>query len=269
MTLQPENCKVVGGKCEHEKTENRQTERSPEAPTGKPVRQVSQPDPPRGFSVSGGIMQFLKVKNWTKFQHFKDRKPPWIKLYRDILDDIEWHELDPKAAKTLVMIWLIASEDSGHVPTGKELAFRLRTTEKEINSIIPRLSHWIIQSDIITISERYQDDPLETETETETETEGEAKHKHIFPFLGQFQNVKLTQEEHQKLKERFGESKTQKRIEALSEYISSKGKKYNSHYATILSWARRDGDYGKQGDDRGHDNVFLRPVQQKAGPSAG
>jgi hypothetical protein len=28
-----------------------------------------------------------RVKDWTKFQHFKDRRPPWIKLYRDILDN--------------------------------------------------------------------------------------------------------------------------------------------------------------------------------------
>ena len=51
----------------------------------------------------------MKIKNWSQFQHFKDRRPPWIKLYRDILDDIEWHELDAKSAKVLVMLWLIAS----------------------------------------------------------------------------------------------------------------------------------------------------------------
>ena len=30
----------------------------------------------------------MRIKNWNRFQHFKDRKPPWIKLYRDILDDL-------------------------------------------------------------------------------------------------------------------------------------------------------------------------------------
>jgi hypothetical protein len=66
----------------------------------------------------------MQIKNWKKFQHFKDRKPPWVKLYRDLLDDIEWFELDPKAAKVLVMLWLIASEDDGNIPTAKQLAFR-------------------------------------------------------------------------------------------------------------------------------------------------
>ena len=35
-----------------------------------------------------------RIKGWVKFQHFKDRRPPWIKLYRDILEDPDWHDLD-------------------------------------------------------------------------------------------------------------------------------------------------------------------------------
>jgi hypothetical protein len=117
----------------------------------------------------------MKIKNWKKFQHFKDRKPPWVKLYRDLLDDLEWHELDPKAAKVLVMLWLIASEDEGNIPPIKQLAFRLRLSEKETEVCIIKLSHWLEHGDNDTISTRYQDDAPETETETETETEKEAE----------------------------------------------------------------------------------------------
>jgi len=92
-------------------------------------------------------------------------------LYRDLLDDIEWHELDPKAAKVLTMLWLIASEDDGNIPSTKQLAFRLRMPEKETEVCISKLSHWLEQDDINTISERYQHDSLETETERETEKE--------------------------------------------------------------------------------------------------
>jgi hypothetical protein len=116
-----------------------------------------------------------RIKDWHKFQHFKDRKPPWIKLYRDLLDDVEWHDLDAKAAKALVMIWLIASEYDGALPNMKTLAFRLRVSENEAKSIVSKLSHWLIQHDINVISERYQDDRLEKERETETETEGEGE----------------------------------------------------------------------------------------------
>ena len=127
----------------------------------------------------------MKIKNWSKFQHFKDRKPPWVKLYRDLLDDIEWHELDPKAAKVLVMLWLIASEDEGSIPPNKQLAFRLRMSEKETEVCISKLSHWLEQDDDNVISTRYQDDAPETETETETETEKKTETDIICPPDGE------------------------------------------------------------------------------------
>lgn len=116
----------------------------------------------------------MRVKNWHKFQHFKDRSPPWIKFYRDLLDDLEWHELPPASAKALVMIWLIASENKGELPDMKTLAFRLRMSETQTKTIVSGLSHWLEQDDIAPISDGHQDDGLETERETEKEKEGEA-----------------------------------------------------------------------------------------------
>ncbi len=62
---------------------------------------------------------------------------------------------------------------------------------------------------------------------------------------GEFKNVLLTDEEMTKLHERFG-GKLIDMIEALSLGIESKGYKYKSHYATILSWARRDNTGGNR-----------------------
>lgn len=117
----------------------------------------------------------MKIKNWPKFQHFKDRRPPWIKLYRDLLDDDEWFSLPPISAKALVTIWLLASEDEtkqGILPPMKKIAFRLRMSEKSLESIISDLSHWLIQDDITPISTCHQLGPSETEAYTkERETD--------------------------------------------------------------------------------------------------
>lgn len=56
---------------------------------------------------------------------------------------------------------------------------------------------------------------------------------------GMYKNVLLSDEEYQKLQEEFPHDYTD-RIERLSEYIASHGKKYKSHLATIRSWARKD-----------------------------
>lgn len=63
---------------------------------------------------------------------------------------------------------------------------------------------------------------------------------------GEFENVLLTDEEYHKLEK----SNLLMYIEQLSSYIASKGKKYKSHYATILSWSRKNKkDKNKQDDE--------------------
>lgn len=52
--------------------------------------------------------------------------------------------------------------------------------------------------------------------------------------------VLLTKEEYSKLCERIGEETTNEWITRLNNYIGSKGKKYNSHYHTILTWIRNE-----------------------------
>lgn len=62
---------------------------------------------------------------------------------------------------------------------------------------------------------------------------GEEKHAHGF-----FANVLLTESELEKLAEEIPDYNEY--IEKLSHYIESHGKKYKSHYATILAWHRKD-----------------------------
>lgn len=66
------------------------------------------------------------------------------------------------------------------------------------------------------------------------------KHKH-----GTYSNVLLTDEELAKLQEEFPNDWSE-RIERLSEYVASTGKRYKSHLATIRSWARKDKAQHKQ-----------------------
>jgi hypothetical protein len=83
----------------------------------------------------------IKPKNWSDFQHYKDRSPSWIKLHKKLLDDYEFQML-PVASKALApMLWLLASEyhDAEITATNKELAFRLRMTVKEFEEAVSHL----------------------------------------------------------------------------------------------------------------------------------
>lgn len=64
--------------------------------------------------------------------------------------------------------------------------------------------------------------------------------KNNYKIYGEFKNIKLSETEHKKLIERFGKHSSQEKIERLSQYIASKGKRYKSHYATILTWEKKD-----------------------------
>lgn len=69
--------------------------------------------------------------------------------------------------------------------------------------------------------------------------------RHLY---GQYQNVLLTDEEHEKLMAEFP-SDYDVRIERLSEYMASTGKSYKNHLITIRSWAHREAQ-NKQGYNR-------------------
>lgn len=52
--------------------------------------------------------------------------------------------------------------------------------------------------------------------------------------------VLLTENEYNKLIERYGEPLVSQYMERLNNYVGSKGKKYKSHYHTILAWIDKD-----------------------------
>ena len=114
----------------------------------------------------------LKPKNWDKFQHYKDRCPPWIKLHRDLLNDRIYAGL-PIASKALApLLWLLASEskDGTFDAASEELAFRLHIASKDIEAGLKPLidkGFFVVASGVL--AECKQVAIPETETETETE----------------------------------------------------------------------------------------------------
>lgn len=116
----------------------------------------------------------LKPKNWSKFQHYRDRSPPWIKLHRDILNDRVFASL-PIASKALApLLWLLASEskDGSFDAALEELAFRLRIASKDIEQgLKPLIDNGFFVDASGSLAVRFQDAIPEREGERETEAE--------------------------------------------------------------------------------------------------
>lgn len=83
---------------------------------------------------------------------------------------------------------------------------------------------------------------IDNENETEIEIETGKKYKldnKIKRKYGEFENVRLTDSQYERLIKKFP-TNYERYIDDLSYYIASKGDKYKSHYAAILSWHRGD-----------------------------
>ena len=87
----------------------------------------------------------ILITNWSHYQSYKDRRPPWIRLHKSLLDNYDFHKMSANARAILPMLWLLASEDddpvSGAIRFGYEkISFRLRLPVKDIKSAILELS---------------------------------------------------------------------------------------------------------------------------------
>lgn len=126
----------------------------------------------------------LTPKNWASFQHYKNRRPPWIKLYRGLIDDMHFQRL-PVASRALApCLWLLASDYQDGVieMSVEEIAFRLRFDVKEINLCLKPLidnGFFIVLDECNhdasnVLAGRLQHATPERETERETEAERES-----------------------------------------------------------------------------------------------
>lgn len=121
-------------------------------------------------------MDYFCVKNFERFQHYKDRAPPWIKLYNELLDNYEFARLQDASKSHLILIWLLASRHSNKLPWDQKwIAARINATsavnldEIEKHGFISKISDVGNASE--SLANGKQSDGLEREGELEKETE--------------------------------------------------------------------------------------------------
>jgi hypothetical protein len=115
----------------------------------------------------------ITIKNWKQFQHYNKRNPPWIRLYRSLIDDYEFACL-PDASRALApMLWLLASEyPDGEITASRAaIAFRLHISEAKLESALkPLIDGGFIIDASNLLAGCYPNASLETERETERDS---------------------------------------------------------------------------------------------------
>ena len=78
-------------------------------------------------------MQAYRIKNWAKFQHYKDRNPPWIKLHVEILQSEDWVTLADASRLLAIVCMIVAAKDNGVIPGNLDYIKRVAYLDKRPN----------------------------------------------------------------------------------------------------------------------------------------
>lgn len=115
-------------------------------------------------------MRYFRVKNWQRFQHYKDRNPPWIKLHYELLTSSDWVTLSDASKLLAIVCMLIASRNEGNVPDDPNYLKRVAYLDK-MPDLKPLIKCGFLENVLADDSCCYEAQAnATTETETETET---------------------------------------------------------------------------------------------------
>ncbi len=102
-------------------------------------------------------MKFLAVRNWQKFQHYRDRNPQWIKLYGELLDDHNFLSLPEPAQAQLMKLWILASRRNNRLPAdARTLKVLIGASGKlHLSALID--GGWLVDADALEESDQEAD----------------------------------------------------------------------------------------------------------------
>ena len=121
------------------------------------------------------MSKFLRICEWDKYQHYKDRNPPWIKFYREILTSYTWVVLDDASRLLACVCLLLAAETGNKIPLDRDFIQRrsLIKTRPDVRKLV-EVGFAEVFEDQLVIGEA--SNPLACCT-SETEAETDSKHK--------------------------------------------------------------------------------------------
>lgn len=108
-------------------------------------------------------MDYIKIVNWKRWQSYRsDRsQPPWIKLHRCLMRNLEWLALNDAQKGQLVSLWILAAETKGKIPNNPEvlqkLCFLSKKPDLELFSSLGFIEGWRQSDAKVTPSRRQRD----------------------------------------------------------------------------------------------------------------
>ena len=113
--------------------------------------------------------RWIVVENWDRFQHYRDRRPNWIKSYTDLLGRPEYAQLTFPQRGILHGLWLLYAESSRNIPVNTSYLSRQLGGKVQMRSLEAlRRAGFIRFSASKPLAPGYQDAMPEKEKEKDT-----------------------------------------------------------------------------------------------------
>lgn len=199
--------------------------------------------------------QFIRILNFEKFQHYRDRKPPWIKLYRDLLSDDRLFDLSEADRYQLIALFILASQHDNLIPNKQEWLRKELAVKRPIPLQKLIDTGWIevVEQDaskVLHVSTPLADCEQDAIPRARAESRVEKSREETETYIphGEFGCCRLSPEQFGKLQIRLT-SQLPAYIARFDRWVheSPKAKtsgvmRENRHaYESILNWADKDG----------------------------
>ncbi len=60
-------------------------------------------------------VEFYMIRNWTQHQHYKNKRPTWIKVYTHLLTDMKFRSMCDSSKLLLFHLWLLAATNGNKI----------------------------------------------------------------------------------------------------------------------------------------------------------
>ena len=71
------------------------------------------------------MTRVYRIRNWHKYQHYRERNPPWIKLHVEMLASEEWVTLADADKLTAIVCMMIAAKEHGRLTDNADFIRRV------------------------------------------------------------------------------------------------------------------------------------------------
>lgn len=227
--------------------------------------------------------KFIRIVNWDRFQHYKNRNPPWIKLHRELLTSRTWATLDDASRVLAIALMMLAAATGNKIPLDPTYIRRVAylNQDPDLSGLLATEFIEIVDNSgcasasLADASKPHTNARPEKEAEKETEVERECGANAPPPAPPSARKSRSTQMPagfrpnagHQTLAQELGVD-LETAFAAFTDHHLAKGSVFKDWDRAFNTWLRREPKFAPKGAT-GHENRAQQRQDENCAAASG